>query len=221
MIGSLQGKVCDKTPNSLIVNCTGVGYLVFASNLTLAHVGEEGAEANLSIFTHFNDSKISLFGFATKEEKALFDLLITVKNVGPMSALRLLSAAESSGEVAHWIASGNSKALQKMKGVGKKTAELLVVELREKCETLLIDWKARGVDVSDSQLGFLKRGATGDVGSGTVTRIPILSDVAEALVQMGWKPAEADKAVDGLTMPPPGTESIEGLLKQALRGLSR
>ena len=221
MIGSIEGKVADKTPNSLIINCGGVGYLVFASNLTLAQVGDEGAKAHLKIFTQFNDSKISLFGFATKEERALFDLLITVKNVGPMSAIRLLSAAGSSGEVAHWIASGNSKALQKMKGVGKKTAELLVVELREKCETLLIDWKARGVAVSDSQLGFLKRGQSGENETSTTARVPILSDVAAALVQMGWKPAEADKAVDGLELPPPGTESIEGLLKQALRGLSR
>jgi Holliday junction DNA helicase RuvA len=213
MIGHLQGQLKERSISSLIVDCGGVGYEVQASNMTLASLGAEGTKVALRIFTHFNDSKITLFGFSTAEERQIFDLLITVKNVGPTSALRILSAATSPQDVATMIATDNSAALRGMKGVGKKTAELLVVELRDKCETLLMNWGADGVSTVGTSSSKARRPSS--------HRVPLLNEVAAALIQLGWKPIEADKAVDELTMPPPGSESLEGLIRQALQAMPR
>src|SRR5262249_62161927 len=127
-----------------VVDCGGVGYEVKVSAMTLAALPEVGAEVGLRVFTHAQENRIALYGFATAEERQLFDLLITVKNVGPATAIGILSGAAAPQALARLVAAGDLAGLTRIKGVGKKTADLIVVVLREKCEWLLATWGAAG-----------------------------------------------------------------------------
>lgn len=211
MIAHLRGTVLDRLAGAIVVDVAGVGYEVHASAYTLATVGAVGSQLSVRVYTHYTDNKITLFGFASAEERALFDLLITVKNVGPASAIKILSAGAGPIEIARLIASDQLGALKSIKGVGKKTAELLIVELRDKCEGLLMSWGAGN--------GDRPAVAASEAAPAASDRPPILDDVATALIQLGWKPAEADKAV--ATLPLVDGASLEGLLRQALRAMPR
>lgn len=210
MIGHLRGNVIDRGAGTVVVECGGVGYEVHASSGTLASVGEIGSAVALRIYTHYSESKISLFGFSSAEERALFDLLITVKNVGPSSAIKILSAGAGPFEIAQMICSAELAALKSIKGVGKKTAELLVVELRDRCEALLMTWGANGISAAASPVPRAEVSAE---------RSPVLDEVATALTQLGWKPSEVDKAV--ATLPSESSMPLEVLLREALRSMPR
>jgi len=199
----IERSVLGATPR-IIVDCAGVGYDVTVPMSTLLALPEPGSEVTLRIFTHATENRLALYGFATAEERQLFDLLITVKNVGPSTACAILSGAPSPDGLARTIAAGDVAGLVRLKGVGKKTAELLVVELREKCEYLLATWGAGG-----SLPAVAPRSA----------RAPILDDVASALVNMGWRPAEADKVLARMAVPAGAT--VELLLREALRAMPR
>ena len=206
MIGHLRGTLIDRAASLVTVECGGVGYEVYASSQTLALLGPLESSVSLRVYTHYTDNKISLYGFASAEERALFDLLITVKNVGPSSAIKILSAGAGPEEIAAMIVSEELGALKNIKGVGKKTAELLVVELRDKCEGLLLTWGASGRSVAPPR-------------SPRPERTPLLEEVASALVQLGWRPAEVDKAVANL--PAESGIALEDLLREALRSMPR
>jgi Holliday junction DNA helicase RuvA len=212
MIARLKGTLVERGADCVVVDCGGVGYDVNVSLATLARLPEIGEELTLRVFTHATENKIALYGFATKEERELFDLLITVKNVGPATALAILSGASSGGPeaLARLIAEGSQAALVKIKGIGKKTADLLVVELKEKCEWLVATWSAAGHPaVSDRPFVMPTRPG----------RSPILEDVASALVNLGWRPAEVDKTVARLAVDPNAT--VETLLRDALKQMPR
>lgn len=209
MIGQLTGALVEIAGATCIVDCGGVGYEVTCSSHTLAALGAIGERVRLKIFTHMLDSRIVLYGFASSEERELFDLLITVKNVGPASAVKILSAGIGTADVVRLIAAGQVAALTSLRGVGKKTAELLVVELKDKCEAMLMSWAAAG------------RVAEGQPPSAPPVRkrTPVLEEVEGALLQLGWRPAEVDKAI--ATLPPDPDQSLEALLRQALRAMPR
>jgi holliday junction DNA helicase RuvA len=194
MIARLRGTLVEKEPGEVVVECAGVGYDVGVSNATFGALPGVGDEVTLRVFTHAQENRIALYGFATARERELFDFLITVKNVGPSTALAILSGASSPETLARLIAAGDVAGLVKIKGVGKKTAELLVVELKDK----LFGW--------------------GEVPP-QPPRPPLLDDVASALVNMGWRPVEVDKAVARLEIPPRAT--VETLLREALRSMPR
>jgi Holliday junction DNA helicase RuvA len=206
MIARLRGVLVERSVDSVVVECAGVGYDVNVSQCTLASLGEVGGEVTLRVHTHATENRIALYGFATAAERQVFDFLITVKNVGPSTAMDILSGAPSPQALARTIAAGDVVALVRIKGVGKKTADLLVVELKEKCEWLLAKWGAAGEDV---------RLAPAAAPIGKPARTPLLDDVASALVHLGWRPAEADKILAQLAVPPGAT--IETLLRDALR----
>jgi Holliday junction DNA helicase RuvA len=210
MIARLRGVLVEREPDAVVVECGGVGYDVSVSLATLAALPEPGAEVTLRVYTHATENKIALYGFATAEERELFDKLITVKNVGPATAISILSGVTSPDELVRTIAAGDVAGLTRLRGVGKKTAELLVVELREKCELLLASWGAanRGEHVSAPQ-----------VARRQPARTPLLDDVALALVGLGWRAAEVDKVVARLEVPANAT--VETLLRDALRAMSR
>jgi len=193
----------------VIVDVNGVGYEVVCSLFTLAALPPDGETVTLRIYTQALESKITLYGFLGADERALFDLLITVKNVGPSTAIGILSGGHAPRDIAELIARGEVARLVKIKGVGKKTAELLVVELREKCEALLLSWSASGE----------LRPAARSVGAGRGPRHRMLDEVASAMIAMGWKPAEAEAVVADLAITPGIT--IEALLRQALRSMPR
>jgi len=216
VIGRLRGILVERSGDEIVVDCSGVGYEVHVSAHTLATLPAVDAPVTLRIFTHTNpqDMRTTLFGFGSVEERELFDLLITVKKVGPTAAMGILSGGMTPGDIARTIAAGNTAVLQKIKGVGKKTAEMIVVELKDKCEGVLMRWGAANLDGGASGVVPMPAAPT------TVTvRDPMVEDVVLALVQMGWRSTEADKAA---AMLQPGPEStLESLLRQALQAMPR
>jgi Holliday junction DNA helicase RuvA len=215
MIARLRGILIEKSSDGVVVDCGGVGYDVGISAMTFASLPAEGAEVSLRVFTHAQENRIALYGFATKEERQLFDLLITVKNVGPATAAAILSGSSSPQVLARLIAAGDLPGLVRIKGVGKKTADLMIVELKEKTEWLLATWGASGVEPSLTGPPASARTAS----SGKAPRAPILDDVASALVNLGWRPAEVEKVVVRLDSGSGAT--IEALLREALRSMPR
>lgn len=213
MIGRLRGTLVERAGTRVIVDCGGVGYEVTCSGYTLAGLPAIDEPVTLLVHTAVRETEIALYGFGTAQERALFDLLITVKNVGPSSAVAILSGAAGPREVAELIARDDVAGLTRIKGIGKKTAELLVVELREKCEMMLLSWAASGEAVADRRP--MARGA----GGARVSRHPMLDDVTAALVGLGWRPAEVEKVVAAITVEE--GSSLEGLIRQALRAMPR
>ena len=206
MIAHLRGVVIELGPSYVVVECAGVGYRVNVSVASLAAVGAVGSKTALRIHTQFSaqDGSMSLYGFSSLEEKQDFDLLLGVKGVSAAKALPILSGA-SPEKVAQLIAEGRVSELRSFKGVGKKTAETLVFELQEKCETLIMTWGASGTPVR--ALGSRK------------VRVPALEEVSSALLALGWRPAEVDSAVDQLDVVESST--LESLLRQALQTMPR
>lgn len=205
MIARLRGALVERGADFVVVECGGVGYEVAVPSATLAALPEVGAEVTLRIYTQAQENRIALYGFATKEERDLFDRLITVKNVGPATALEVLSAVGDPRELARLIAAGDVAGLTRVRGIGKKRADLLVVELRDKCAELLATWGADGA------------ARPAPAARPKESRSPLLDDVASALVNLGWRPALVDKVVAQLEIPPDAT--VEGLLRDALRAM--
>jgi Holliday junction DNA helicase RuvA len=194
----------------VIVDCNGVGYEVTCSAYTLAALPSHGERVMLRVYTQMRETAIALFGFMDAHERELFDRLITVKNVGPSTAIAILSGA-GPRDIAALIARQDVAGLTKIKGIGKKTAELLVVELKEKCEELVLSWNADGT----------RPGAApgGSIRTAKAHRHPLLGEVMTALINMGWRPAEAEGVVAELQFDE--TTTIEVLLRQALRSMPR
>lgn len=209
MISRLVGTLV-RDGEHVIVDCNGVGYEVTCSAYTLASLPADGERVTLKVYTQLRENALALFGFFDAHERDLFDQLITVKNVGPSTAIAILSGA-GPRDIAALIAREDVAGLTKIKGIGKKTAELLVVELREKCELMVLSWNLSGTKPVAAPSGSIR--------TAKVTRHPLLGEVMTALVNMGWKPAEAEAVVADL--PVDETTTIEVLLRQALRGMPR
>ncbi len=191
MIALLEGTVAVRRADHVVVSCGGVGYRLAVSAETLRHVPRVGEPATL--FTHLivRDDALQLYGFATEEERDLFLLLIGVQSVGPKMALAVLSGGPPR-ELLGAVAAGDTARLQAAPGIGKRTAERIVVELREKV----------GVTTEDPIV----------ISRGDDPR----ALAREGLVGLGFSPQEADKLLDGA----PG-DSPEDLIAHALRGARR
>jgi Holliday junction DNA helicase RuvA len=211
VIARLDGVLIERMPPHIVVDVNGVGYDVVCSGYTLAGLPADGQRVTLRVFTHATENRIALFGFIDQQERALFDLLITVKNVGPSTAIAILSGS-TPRDIATLIANEDVPGLTRIKGIGKKTAELLVVELHEKCAEALMVWDAAG-GLRPSAL------PAGAARIKVPSRHPLIEEVMSALVGLGWKPAEAEQAVVDLAVPAEAT--IEQLLRQALRSMPR
>ena len=190
----------------MIIECGGVGYAVRVSATTHAMLPDLGAEAVLHIFTSASENQLSLYGFCLQSERELFDLLIKVKDVGPSKAIDILSAVSTPETLVQLLAAGDSSALTKIRGIGPKTADRLVVELRNRCELLLAKWHASGKFVGTPNRAPSK-GA----------RDPRLQDVASALVNMSFRQSIVDEVVSRLHVAERAT--VEGLLRDALKEL--
>jgi Holliday junction DNA helicase RuvA len=214
VIARLEGALL-RDGEHVVVDCGGVGYEVTCSAYTLAALPAHGERVVLRVFTQVRETEIALFGFIDPQERALFDLLITVKNVGPSTAIAILSGS-SPRDIASLIAREDVVGLTRIKGIGKKTAELLVVELHDKCELLLLSWSATaegGVRPVAIPAGAARP------RSGAPLRSPLVAEVMTALVSMGWRPVEAEAAVSDLQVG--DNASLESLLRQALRNMPR
>lgn len=216
MIARLAGVLIERDGTHVTVDCGGVGYDVVCSTYTLGALPALGERVTLRVFTHAMENKVALYGFGDAAERALFDLLITVKNVGPSTAIAILSGGATPRELAQLISAEDVRSLLRIKGVGKKTGEMLVVELHEKCTELLLTWNVAG----EVPLVARPPAARGP------SRHPLLDEVAGALVGMGWRPVEAEQAVAALADGSAGVEigptsKVEDLLRVALRSMPR
>lgn len=203
MIGRLTGIVVDQDRDGIIViDVSGVGYEVIAPVGTVGRaesIAGEGRPVTLYIHTHVREDTLSLFGFATQDDRLAFRTLIGVSNVGPRTAVGILSHL-SAAELASAIRSKNAQALVAAPGVGKRTAERLLLELRDK-------------------LDFLATQAAPDATVRPAARPgAVVAQVVEALARMGFKPAEAERAVATLG---PDAESgpVERVLRLALTAI--
>ena len=133
MIASVRGTVAERRPDHVVVECAGVGYRLAVSAETLRHVPAAGAEALLHAHLVLRDEGMQLYGFATEQERALFLMLIGVQGVGPKVALAVLSGGPPR-ELLRAIGGGDTGRFQAVPGIGKRTAERIIVELREKVE---------------------------------------------------------------------------------------
>jgi Holliday junction DNA helicase RuvA len=191
MIGSLRGKLIEKRPNVVLLDVGGVGYQVQIPLSTFAALGALHNEATLLIHTHVREDQFNLFGFITSREKHCFELLISASGVGPSLALKILSGMGVE-ELVPAIRKGDLAQLVRIPGVGKKTAERIVVELRD---------KLAAVDVPE----------TGK----PATRSQLESDVASALVNLGYDERSVEKAVGNARAT--GGADFETLLRDSLQ----
>jgi Holliday junction DNA helicase RuvA len=207
VIARLEGVLIERDPPHVVIDCGGIGYEVTCSTYTFAGLPADGERVVLRVFTHATENKVALFGFIDVQERAMFDQLIKVKNVGPSTAIAILSGS-SPRELVALIAREDVAALTRIKGVGKKTAELLVVELKDRCAELQLEWDASG--------GLRPVAAP---SARRTKRHPMVDEVMGALVGMGWRPQEAEAAIGDLAVPHDAT--IEQLLRDALRSMPR
>jgi Holliday junction DNA helicase RuvA len=193
MIGSLRGKLIEKRPNLVLLEVGGVGYQVVIPLSTYTSLGALHAEATLLIHTHVREDQLALFGFLTAREKQCFELLISASGVGPSLALKILSGM-GLDELIPAIRKGDLAQLVRIPGVGRKTAERIVLELRD---------KLAAVDVPEP-------------GKPT-TRSQLEADVASALVNLGYD----ERAVESAMAKSRGTvgNDFESLLKASLQVL--
>jgi Holliday junction DNA helicase RuvA len=199
LIARLRGRILEKHPNRLVVDVNGVGYDVFVPLSTFYGLGEPGGEIALRIHTHVREDALVLFGFATVLEQDLFERLIGVSGIGPKVALAVLSGIEP-GELVRAIERGDVGRLTAIPGVGKKTSERIVLELKDR-------------------LPRAEVAAIGAAGQSPGPE-PLRDDLLSALMNLGYHRPLAEKAVDAaIRVVPDG--GFERALKQALRELAK
>ena len=199
MIGFLRGRIFEKHPNKVIVDVQGVGYEVFVPLSTYYDLGETGDDAALRIYTHVREEALQLYGFLTELEKQLFERLIAISGIGPRLAIAVLSGMETRDLLAS-VQRGDVARLTSIPGVGKKTAERIVLELKDKLAQLAPP-VAREAAVA----------SPGD---------QVRGNLMSALQNLGYQRAHAEKAVEAVLASAPDT-GFEPALKAALRELVR
>jgi len=199
MIALLTGKIAHKSPDHIILDVQGVGYRVHIPFSTYYELPEEGGTASLHIHTSVREDAILLYGFRTRLEKSFFQLLIAVSGVGPKLARDILSNIQP-GPLAQALALSDLNKLSTIPGIGRKTAERLVLELKDKVGKL---------DMSSLPAADARQAPADDV----------TEDVISALLNLDYKEPQVRKVLAGLDAG--GAVSVEGLLKQALKVLMK
>lgn len=193
MIAKITGALAHKMPGEITVDVAGVGYQVYIPLSVFYRLPEIGAQVSLFIHTHLREDALQLYGFLEHEEKQLFLLLNSVAGIGPKLAITILSGIPAE-DLARALREGDQVRLLSTPGVGKKLAERMIVELRDKFAALAAE-RAGHEDGS-----------------------PLVRDAVSALVNLGYRRAEAEKSVGDITRA--GEESLTAVLKEALRRLS-
>jgi Holliday junction DNA helicase RuvA len=202
MIAHLRGKLLSKQANKVIIDVAGVGYEVFIPVSTFYELGEVGSEISLHVYTHVREEVFALYGFRTEREKGLFEKFLAVSGVGPKMAVAILSGLELD-ELIPALRNGNLALLTHIPGVGRKTAERLVLELRDKLEDAAIP--------QDRQ-------TTARAPAGEMTGVE--GDVVSALVNLGYARPAAEAAVREVKGQNQ-TADFDTLLRLSLRLLAR
>ena len=199
MIARLRGTLVEKAPSRLVVDVHGVGYDVQVPLSTFYPLGEAGSEVVLRVHTHVREDVIALYGFATELEHRIFERLIAISGVGPKLALAVLSGIEPS-ELIRAVRSQDVARLTRIPGVGKKTAERIGLELKDRLPIGLesVDTGQAAASIEDQQR----------------------SDLVSALSNLGYQPAVAEKALDRILDETPDA-TFEQALRAALKALMR
>ena len=198
MIGALTGRIVDKHPERLVVDVQGVGYQLHVPLSTFYDLGEPGSTVSLRVHTHVREDALALFGFATVLELQVFERLISISGVGPRLALAVLSGIEPP-ELVRAVMQGDVSRLTRIPGVGKKTAERIGLELRDRLPA--------GLDLEDGGDALQPAGGDDKV------------DVMSALLNLGYHRAVAERAVNAAAGS--GAAGFEQTLRQALRELAK
>jgi len=193
VIARLRGKLLAKHPNQAVVEAAGVGYEVNISIPTFSTLPAPGAEVALHVHTHVREDALSLFGFLRSEEKQLFEKLISVSGIGPKLAITILSGMPADTMVAA-IKGNDVAALTRIPGIGKKTAERMVLELRDKLDAF-------------------------GVAAAVQATSPVEEDVISALVNLGYQRPLAERALARLGSS--SGEAFDGLFRKALAALAK
>jgi Holliday junction DNA helicase RuvA len=196
VIAHISGTLAQKVPGEIVVDVNGIGYLVFIPLNVFYRLPEIGARIALQIHTHVREDALQLFGFQDAAEKQIFLLLTAVSGIGPRLALNILSGIASE-DLARALKESDQVRLVAIPGVGKKLAERMIVELKDKLMTFSSDSAASKSSYGDSQL---------------------MQDAVSALVNLGYRKTEAENNVR--TVLKQGQSSLEEVLKEALRRMS-
>jgi Holliday junction DNA helicase RuvA len=205
MIAYLRGTVRFKRPNRVVLEAGGVGYDVVIPVSTFYDLEEEGREAALHIHTHVREDALALFGFKTEREKIFFEKLLSVSGVGPKVAITILSGLELE-ELITALRKGDLVSLTHIPGVGRKTAERLVLELRDKLTELAATTGQREAEPA-------KPSATGEFTA-------VEEDALSALINLGYNRGNAEAAMREVRKENPGGD-FEQVLRLSLRLLAR
>jgi len=200
MIGQLKGQLLQKKPNVLLVDVHGVGYEVYIPLTSFYELPGEGSDVSLKIHTHVREDALILFGFQTQREKDLFLKLISISGIGPKLAIAILSGAQVE-ELAQAIAEGNLARLTAIPGVGRKTAERLVLELRSQMTPFLLPEQTTTAKETNAPL-------------------PLEEDILSALVNLGYPRASAEKALSMVLRSAECERTFEEVLRHTLRRLA-
>ena len=197
MIAFLRGRLHSKTPNRAIIDCGGVGYDATISVATFTTLPAEGVEARLHIYTHVREDQIALFGFAELNEKRLFEKLLTISGIGPKLAITVLSGIDTDRLVTA-IRGGDYATLTRIPGIGKKTAERVVLELKDKLDDLA---------TAPATAPVSSMGAAAD-------------DALSAMVNLGYARPIAERAIEtALSKDPATTHDFEVLFRAAMANI--
>ncbi len=197
MIAHLKGQLTYKSPEHSIVNVNGVGYKVFTPLSTYYSLPKPGESISLRIHTRVREDELKLFGFLTEEEQAIFEKLITINKVGPKLALGILSGMSPS-DLLTAIINKDAARLSSIPGVGKKTAERLALEMKDKLSDLALEMEHQPDSASPG--GFFE-------------------DALSALLNLGYKKPQAEKALKSAYNANGQDSSLEDLIKESLNNL--
>jgi Holliday junction DNA helicase RuvA len=203
MIAHLRGTLAAKLPGEVVVDVGGTGYQVFVSLNTFCELPHPGGQVSLSIYTHVRENALQLFGFLDRREKQVFELLLGVSGIGPRLATNVLSGIPAQ-EMVHALTDGDTARLMAIPGVGRKLAERLTVELKERAGAL----RGAGGDATNAAW------SEGDDGTPRDLRAQAIS----ALVNLGYRRPEAERAVKDAARPAKG--SLEETIRMALRSIA-
>ena len=198
MYAHIDGILAEKSPESIVIDCGGVGYLLMVSSNTLSNCPAVGEQMKVYTVLSVREDALELFGFYSREEKNMYEKLRTVSGIGPRTAMAILSSM-SVRDLSIALVTGDAIALSRAPGIGKKTAQRLVLELRDKVE----NEELTGMGTSFTPAQSKMDGATGEA--------------IEALMALGYASSEAAKAVSKVAGQ---SEKSDELIRLALRGLS-
>jgi Holliday junction DNA helicase RuvA len=205
MIAHLSGILLSKQPNSIIVDVGGVGYDLIIPVSTFYELEEVGANTQLRVYTHVREEALQLYGFKTARERELFLQIISVSGIGPKIAITLLSGM-GANEIIASIRTNNLARLTSIPGVGRKTAERLVVELRDKITAL--------------SSPALEEEFAGEAARARTSPDAMRDDALSALLNLGYQKTAAEKAIKA-AIDEGGELTLDIILRRGLRSLSR